>query len=104
MHRVDELHSLRGPKVVLASQATLAAGPARTLLQDFASNPRNLVLWPVHPPVRLWAGRGSCAGTIVESSRRCRRHVVEPERTVWSMHPALVVLGACALGLSSLVG
>ena len=51
MHRVDELHSLRGPKVVLASQATLAAGPARALLQEFAYNPRNLVLWPVQPPV-----------------------------------------------------
>ena len=51
MHRVDELQGLRGPKVVLASQATLAAGPARTLFQDFASNPRNLVLWPVPPAV-----------------------------------------------------
>ena len=33
---------------------------------------------------------------MVESSRRRRGHVVEPKRTVWSMHPTLVVLGACA--------
>ena len=63
MHRVDELHSLRGPKVVLASQATLAAGPARALLQEFASNPRNLVLWPVQPPVRPFSACGRIRNT-----------------------------------------
>ena len=52
LHRLDELPSNRVPQVILATQSTLAAGPARALLQEFAANPRNLVLWPYLPPVR----------------------------------------------------
>ena len=52
LHRLDELPSSKAPQVVLASQSTLAAGPARALLQELAANPRNLLLWPHLPPVR----------------------------------------------------
>ena len=57
-HERRELDSLpRGPKVVLASMASLDAGPARGLVSEWASNSRNLVIFPTSPPVGTLAER-----------------------------------------------
>ena len=57
-HERRELDSLpRGPKVVLASMASLDAGPARGLVSEWPSNSRNLVIFPTSPPVGTLAER-----------------------------------------------
>ena len=57
-HERWELDSLpRGPKVVLASMASLDAGPARGLVSEWASNSRNLIVFPTSAPVGTLAER-----------------------------------------------
>ncbi len=57
-HERRELESLpRAPKVVLASMASLEAGPARALMCEWASNSRNLVVFPTSPPMGSLAER-----------------------------------------------
>lgn len=52
-HTRVELAALgHGPKLVLATLATLEAGGARQLLVEWAANPANLLLFPGRAPVR----------------------------------------------------
>ena len=51
-HSREELWALPpGPKVVLASVLSLAAGAALQLLVDWGPNPNNLILFPAQAPV-----------------------------------------------------
>ncbi|KAG2494598.1 hypothetical protein HYH03_007363 [Edaphochlamys debaryana] len=43
--RVEELGAIPGPKVVLATLASLEAGPARQLLVEWAAQPRNTIIF-----------------------------------------------------------
>lgn len=52
-HSREKLWALpAGPKVVLASMASLAAGTSLQLLVDWGPNPNNLILFPAQAPVR----------------------------------------------------
>jgi hypothetical protein len=52
-HTRAELAALgHGPKLVLATLASLEAGGARQLLVEWAANPASLVLFPGAAPVR----------------------------------------------------
>ncbi len=52
LQRVEELEGLApGPAVVLAPLPSLAAGPARRLLADWADTAANLIVLPSRPAV-----------------------------------------------------
>jgi Cft2 family RNA processing exonuclease len=48
---------ISGPRVVLAVDASLNAGPARNLLVEWASNPKSLIILPSAPPPTSWASQ-----------------------------------------------
>jgi Beta-Casp domain len=72
--REDVAHLPQGPKVVLCTLPDLEAGIARQIFVEWAPDPRNLIIFPGRPQVRLidrpcskhpvafssWPGIGTC--------------------------------------------
>ncbi|KAK9795196.1 hypothetical protein WJX73_004218 [Symbiochloris irregularis] len=62
LHQASEALALSGPRVILATSQTLMQGAARVLFAEWASDPRNLILFPYAPQ------EGSFAATVVSAA------------------------------------